>query len=597
MVEKMKFITLSGHISSMNHVVNRYLSRYNIQLELTANSLMQPFSTLNPYAETLRKAEKLAEFLPPAPKLHMPVSSAEAVNIVEDAAKAFEERDEKQVELEKSLEESKNHIKSIENFTALNIDLEEVNNLKFLHHQFGKMENTFYKKYEKFLLENEKFIFIKIKRDENFAYGVFFSPISLKDEVDGIFASLEFTPYPLPHEVNKKTTPAALKHELLLKIDETENEINHLTTVVLEKVTTREKLAIACEKVKKLYSAFDVKKYALLSRGKKVFTFSGWICEADFEKLHEETKIDDLILISKKDFNETVLPPTKLKNLPIIRQFEFFTRLYGLPEYGEIDPTPVLAITYTLLFGLMFGDIGHGLVLSLLGIIIAQKYHPNLGGIMTIVGLSAAFFGLLYGSIFGVEFRPIWGRPHTDIMSTLLYAGFLGAGLILVSIFLNMYNAFKQKKIIDFLFGANGLSGLIFYISIVWVFARIFVQGHGLSIQVFFLVLLPFIFVAFKHPLENIIYKRQIKVSAGQFIFGTAVEMFETLLTYATNTVSFIRVGAFAVSHAGMMHVVLELSRSTAGTHNFLIFIIGNFLVMGVEGLLVGIQVLRLDLY
>ena len=82
----------------------------------------------------------------------------------------------------------------------------------------------------------------------------------------------------------------------------------------------------------------------------------------------------------------------------------------------------------------------------------------------------------------------------------------------------------------------------------------------------------------------------------GQFVFNTTIELFETLLTYATNTISFVRVGAFAISHAGMMHVVLQLSQSSQG-RNWLILILGNVLVLVIEGLLVGIQVLRLNFY
>jgi V/A-type H+-transporting ATPase subunit I len=83
----------------------------------------------------------------------------------------------------------------------------------------------------------------------------------------------------------------------------------------------------------------------------------------------------------------------------------------------------------------------------------------------------------------------------------------------------------------------------------------------------------------------------------GMFVFHTFIEIFETLLTYATNTLSFVRVGAFAISHAGLMHVVLQLSQAASGSHNILILILGNLLVVGIEGLLVGIQSLRLGFY
>jgi len=371
-----------------------------------------------------------------------------------------------------------------------------------------------------------------------------------------------------------------------------EEEISALTLDVLSDVCHSEKLAIACAKVENLYAAFDVKKYASISRGRRVFTFFGWIDAENANALESEIESDDLILFTRHAPETNARPPTLLKNLPVIRQFEFFTRLYGLPEYDEIDPTPVLAITYTLLFGLMFGDIGHGAVLALIGVFIQRRHHVNLGGIMTIAGISAVVFGVLYGSVFGFEFAPLWRRPTTNISETLLFATALGAGLIALSMILNMYNSYRRRKISELLFGANGFSGLLFYSAMLWLFFRFFVQGLSITLLVVFVAAMPLAFICFKHPMENFFAGRGFMLTGN-----IAIELFETLLTYATNTISFVRVGAFAVSHAGMMHVVLQLSQSTAVTQNILILIFGNALVMLIEGLLVGIQVLRLDFY
>ena len=81
------------------------------------------------------------------------------------------------------------------------------------------------------------------------------------------------------------------------------------------------------------------------------------------------------------------------------------------------------------------------------------------------------------------------------------------------------------------------------------------------------------------------------------FFVQGVFELFEVCLSYFSNTLSFVRVGAFAVSHAAMMEVVLMLAGAEAGTPNWLVVVLGNLFVCGMEGLIVGIQVLRLEYY
>ncbi|MCL2224599.1 MAG: hypothetical protein FWB96_06505 [Defluviitaleaceae bacterium] len=585
MITKMKYISLSGHIAGLNHAVSRYLSRYDIQLEHSRHKLMEPFSTLNPYAQTFNKAMQLIEIVGLPPVLFVPMKSADAVNLVEEAAAAYEQRGSALRELEETLAQTRRQIEILENYTALNIDLNALSSLEFMHHRFGRFSTLNFQRFEKFLADDNRIFFITSKRDKDYIYGLFLTPTPHKDEIDAVFASLNF-------EVDEISPNGG-------DVFEMETEIARLTADALSGVCGADRLAIACAKVKNLYAAFDVKKYASISRGRRVFSFFGWIDEDAANALEAEIASDDMILFTRHSAEINAKPPTLLRNLPVIRQFEFFTRLYGLPEYGEIDPTPILAITYTLLFGLMFGDIGHGAVLAAIGIYIQKRRHANLGGIMTIAGISAAVFGVLYGSVFGWEFQPLWRRPTTNITETLLFATALGAGLIALSMLLNMYNSFKRGKIADLLFGANGFAGLIFYSAMLWLAFRLLVQGNALTPLVIFVAALPLVFVCFKHPLENFLAGRGIAPKNGiaAFIGSTAIELFETLLTYATNTISFVRVGAFAVSHAGMMHVVLQLSQGAAVTQNILILILGNALVILIEGLLVGIQVLRLDFY
>ena len=152
----------------------------------------------------------------------------------------------------------------------------------------------------------------------------------------------------------------------------------------------------------------------------------------------------------------------------------------------------------------------------------------------------------------------------------------------------------------DALFDANGVAGLVFYGSIV---AEIFLlmTGHvGMgSVLAIIMFGLPLLCIALKEPLSKILEKKKEEESSGigMFLVTTFFELFEVLLSYFSNTLSFVRIGAFAVSHAAMMEVVLMLAGAESGTPNYLVVVLGNLFVCCLEGLIVGIQVLRLEYY
>ena len=632
----MKYISITGHISCMNHVVSRYLSRYDIQLEEAPvyPGQMEAFAAVNPYDGTLQKAENFLKMLGSAPQVYIPMTGTEAVNLVEAAQMAHDQRSDKLRLLEEERTRIGAYINRLQPFRDFDAPISAVESMANIHHRFGRMPTDHFRQYETFLDDDEKILLHVCRRGKEFVWVVYFTPVVYREVTDSVFSSLNFEAIPLtamnPQAAASPSDVAATFPNTLLRYWHgrqvaLEIEIAALTRQGLEEaVGSKERLCIACEMVKTLHAAFDVKKHAALSRGRRIFTFVGWMAECDAKNLEEEIDGDELAVFTR--YGETAdAPPIRLKNPPIIRQFEFFTRLYGLPAYDEIDPTPLLAVTYTLLFGLMFGDVGHGLVLAVLGLYIFRR-GKQLGSILAIVGASSVVFGFLYGSIFGFEdvLPALWRRPMADITGTLLFAVGIGVGLIVLSMCLHMYNAVKARRVGDFLFGANGVAGLLFYSAVLWLAYRALFGGYRITLPVMSIAALPLVFVAFKGPIVGFIERQAAgfedigkglplpqprqavgfddngksdTAGIGMTVFNMIIELFETLLTYATNTISFVRVGAFAISHAGMMHVVLQLSQGAAGSHNILILVLGNIVVMAIEGLLVGIQVLRLDFY
>ena len=270
-----------------------------------------------------------------------------------------------------------------------------------------------------------------------------------------------------------------------------------------------------------------------------------------------------------------------------------------------------MSITYAFIFGAMFGDIGQGLCLFIGGLLLYKFKKMDLAAIISTAGIFSTFFGFMFGSFFGFEMEdPIWLSPKTH-MSTLPFLGTLntvfivaigfGMFLILLSMVFHIINAVKAKDTENIWFDHNAVAGLIFYGALTATIF-LFMSGHSLPAAAVLVVMfvIPLLLIFFKEPLTNLVNKKSeiMPGSKGMFFVQGFFEMFEVLLSYFSNTLSFVRIGAFAVSHAAMMEVVLTLAGVQAsGNPNWIVIVLGNLFVCGLEGLIVGIQVLRLEYY
>jgi V/A-type H+-transporting ATPase subunit I len=361
---------------------------------------------------------------------------------------------------------------------------------------------------------------------------------------------------------------------------------------------------------------FELRRNVAVLSGK--FYLVGFVPSNEAEGFNR--RFDDIksvsVVLKPPDTDKLISPPTKLKNGFFARPFSMLVEMYGLPEYNGINPTGFFAITYTILFGLMFGDMGQGAVLFLIGLFLQLKLKNKAGGILTRVGASSMCFGFVYGSVFGFEklLDPVYkllgwqGKPLEVFHETnfiLLGAIVLGVVLITISIVHNIILGFRQKNYEKALFGANGISGLVFYLSVI-IGAAV---SMALKIKVFTpsyiigLIVFPLLLMFFRVPLSSLIKYRKLhvgeeeKVGVGTFIAENFFELFEFLLSYVTNTMSFLRVGGFILSHAGMMLVVMTLAEGVSAGAAPVIIIIGNAFVMAMEGMIVAIQSIRLEFY
>ena len=621
MIVKMKFINISGPRNDIDRVTDLYLSRYEIQLESALSELktvdnLRPFVELNPYRDALNKAVQFVGYLPNADDV-TPDTSLGLDDMFETVRKAnedYQSLQEKKEKLKKKTEELRARQQVIAPFRPLNCDLHKVLQFRYITYRFGRIAVEFYHKMQKYLMDDLKAIFVEGERDESFVYGAYFVSPTEAQKVDAVFRSLHFERIELKDEF--EGTPAYAYQTLEREIARVNLEIENLDKEAGEMLSDRApQLVAARNRLEELANNFDVRKLAARMEDNKedYYILCGWMADEDVEKFVEEVKDDDKVFVVVEDDHDAYFgePPTKLENPKLFKPFEMFVRMYGLPAHNELDPTVFVGLTYSFIFGVMFGDVGQGLLLLIGGFLIYHFKKAPLAGIIATAGVFSTIFGFMFGSIFGFEdvIEPLWIRP-IDHMTKLPFLGKLntvfivavgfGMLLIMVAMILHIINAVKSKDIENAWFDANGAAGLIFYIAVVATIVLFLTEQPlpgGIVMAVMFGV--PLIVILFKEPITRAIQKRadKMEVGKGMFLVQGFFEMFETLLSYFSNTISFIRIGAFAVSHAAIMEVVLQLAGAESGNPNWIGVIFGNLFVCGFEGLIVGIQVLRLEYY
>jgi V/A-type H+/Na+-transporting ATPase subunit I len=314
--------------------------------------------------------------------------------------------------------------------------------------------------------------------------------------------------------------------------------------------------------------------------------------------------------------------PTLMANARFFRPFEMLVTALGMPRYNEVDPTPFLAVTFLLMYGAMFGDVGQGAVLAFLGLsaylFLRAPALRSIGLVVTYAGISAVVFGFLFGSLFGSEealphvFRALFGesiaypivQPMRDAMMVLAVAVAFGVGFLSLGIVFNVINRLRTGDWLHAVLDHFGLAGIVFYWGSLGLGIKYAHRAESVTTaQVIILIALPLAAPCFR---ELIVVAFSSKRHMPRQVLGAMMHdgmiAAESVITYLSNTVSFARVGAFALSHAGLMIAVFSLAeivRSLPGGSFWgcAVLILGNVLVIALEGLVVFVQCLRLEYY
>ena len=750
-VEKMSLVSVSGPLKQVNKALVRCCETKCFHLEpnyytLTYGSAQ--FRTLKDkdiYRHLIKRAEDIAAGLGIEDK------SVAYDGITMETKHEFDEYFRKIEDevgdlisvkglLDDSIDQYQQALRHIQNLSNLDTDFKDIISCKHVKVRFGRMPSDSYTKLE--FYSDKDFVFVPLDENDGYVWGVYFAPIHTKSEADDIFNGLYFERIRIPDYVtgDGETALADLTHQIAQLKQQREEVLKTLRQVREREYDYFLKVR---SKLRFLDSSYEMRDQVTVINNR--FHMAGFIPTKKL-KMFKETlsTVTDVEVEDKPYFiDERMKPPTKLRNNWLFRPFEMFVKMYGLPAYNGIDPTPYVAITFMLLYGIMFGDLGQGIVISLLGFILDRWKKVKLAPIMMRIGISSAIFGTLYGSVFGNEelitpffhaepFSTLMGHPHNIFQAStylLIAALVIGVLLIVISMILNITLSIKRQDYESAFFGANGITGMVFYVAVLVAAALQLALGIPMftPLYIVFLILLPLCIMFFKEPLAHIVassvrgnvlqikkvalantalrasdrldeadakkLRKQLdyiqsmknvravygrmpaeaqmkleyhknndyafvpvsekdgmvygvyftpksskakvdevflglsferlkmpselsnpkraraaskqdkpnatkeKKSVGNMIVEGFIELFETCLSYLTNTMSFLRVGGFILSHAGMMLVVNVLAGSELSAGSIIVQILGNLFVIGMEGFIVGIQVLRLEFY
>lgn len=457
---------------------------------------------------------------------------------------------------------------------------ERMHACQYLNFGFGRLPRESYKKLS--MYKDEIFVHHHVHETPQYVWMLYVTSDSYVDKVRKIFKDLYFEPIDIPMIDVKK------------QLEHYKDQIDDIYAFCNEENSVHE-------------------LYPYIAEINEKYLLSGFV-KAD-EVDHYKAIFKDLpSTIEVKDPSEVpdLECPTLLKNNWFAKPFEMFLGMYGVPKYTDFDPTGFMAFTYCLLFGIMFGDLGQGLVLFILGLVFEKK--GQIFGIINRCGITSMIFGFLFGSVFGYEellnpvHQSLFGvreklfdvMAQSSTMVLLIGAVAIGAVLILTTQCMNIVNRFKHHQLGDAIFSQNGIAGLVFYGGIVFAIVATMLLGWNVLNPVYlgFFIVLPVISFVMKEPLSNAVEHKIVKPEEGWggYIAQSIFELIDVLLTFVTNSMSYLRVGGFVLSHAGMMLVVMTLVEMT-GKAGVAVLIFGNIFVMVLEGLIVGIQTLRLEYY
>jgi V/A-type H+-transporting ATPase subunit I len=346
-----------------------------------------------------------------------------------------------------------------------------------------------------------------------------------------------------------------------------------------------------------------LRRYAAAAvRRDTVAALLGWCPAAEVPPLAERLARGGTALV-KLPPPRGVDPPSLLSDTrPVRRAFTPLVQAYGTVPYADIDPTPLAAVAYLVMFGMMFGDAGHGALLVLAALLVRFGRSRRLAGLRRVwlliagAGLASCVFGVLFGEAFGPTGLPVlWLDPMREPVRLLAAGIGVGAVLLAGAYVVGVINRWREGHAPAALYAPSGLAGAALFGGLAALAAGLYrheavIAAPGAVVAVVGLALAAIgLFAA--------------SGGGGAGVAQTAVELFDLVIRLGANVVSFARLAAFGLTHAALGALVWAGTAALWGAGGLAmaagvaVFLLGNLLTFGFEALVAGVQALRLEYY
>jgi V/A-type H+-transporting ATPase subunit I len=426
---------------------------------------------------------------------------------------------------------------------------------------------------------------------EGSEHVVVFGPSQQRDEVGDLLQSADFRELTVPQEFSG--SPAQLQADLDRQIEQAQAQLQQLRHALSELIDDNRATLQSAQAL--LRQARPYASLATVLRGKGGLVYlQGWVpAHRDDEirrRLGEQLQFPFQLEFAEPEQQEFDNVPSLLEKSWLLRPFQGLVKNFGMPGYREVDPSGLFALSYILMFGMMFGDIGHGAVIALASLFFLRRF-PGVTIVGVLAGLSSMLFGWVYGSLFGYEHvvPPLWMSPMHDPVQVLLLAVLWGAGFIVIANLLAIRNFLAVGQLEQALYSGKGVAGLVFYLAAFHAAYQVAFNGRfGLLESITVMA-----------PLAVIVGFQWRQSSGGlvERILVVFIEGLEHIISNVSGTLSFLRVAAFSLNHIALAAAVFAIAGMLDSFGHGVTVLLGNLFIIVLEGAIVAIQCLRLEYY
>lgn len=480
---------------------------------------------------------------------------------------------------------------SLNDFADLDVDLSRLQGEHaYLDMRIGSIPTDNLKRLRDVLALSQHMI-LNVSGDEDTVRVLIAGSREQAGVLDSVLHAAAFQPLTIPESFDDN--PDAVRQQLADRRRDLDQKCEALRNRLANWSDTNRRQFLRARQLIEAAEPYVALRGAARTRG-TLAALQGWVPANRLSQIEATLKqhlaLPFLIASRPPRADERHLVPVPLQNRGLLKPFAVLVQQYGVPRFGEFDPTILFAVTFAAMFGMMFGDIGHGAVIVLVGLMLRKRIGA-FTYLFVLAGAASILFGFLYGSIFGVEhwIQPLWIAPMSDPIYMLTVALGWGVAFLTLGSAIAITNRLRSDDQAGAIFGPGGVLPLLLYFALLIGLINL-ANGKGFPLVATAVIVLALVLL--------VAYQWQASDAPFSERFMTVlIETFEIVNGYITSSLSFLRVAAFSLNHVALSLAIFTLADNMGTVGHWITLILGNIFIIVLEGFVVTIQTLRLEYY